>query len=196
MHCYTTMQTVISKSIRCLSCKGRSLFITVFTKYRHSIPLRINSFFSIPLKYLCLRYGLWFPFCQTRFSVKFFYQNVANISHFHHACLMLCLSMQLTCTNKQRTHKHFISYINFQTRRYGALLRPTPCFHLLVSTNVSQSKISLDAGLFYMLSADEWMSCSRPARFETSLYEAPRQTAEQTLHNKSCSHVCNRVDGP
>jgi len=80
----------------------------------------------------------------------------------------------LRAQSKQGTRKHFASNINFQTRRYGALLRPTPPFHLLVSTNVSQSEISVDAGLFYVLTADEWMSSSTAACFEPSIFEAPR----------------------
>jgi len=167
MKFYTTMQAVISISVHCLSGNGPSLNMSHLQRCSLSLnkPKIHHSFHKISLiklglldtfKISLLKIRLIIPFLFRLSSLlrspirmlRTFLNSITLDSYITYLC-------NLRAQSKQGTRKHFASNISFQTRRYGALLRPTPCFHLLVSTNVSQSKISVDAGLFYMLTADE-----------------------------------------
>ena len=171
MHCYTTMQTVIPTSVHCLSGKGRSLIISHLQRWSlslykpkiHNSFHKMSQFFPITNKLGLLDTIKIFLF-NKRFIIPFWFRlssllrNSTRMLRTILTSTMLVSCFAYLCNlhvqNKQRTHKNFASNINYQTRTNGAFLRPMHSFHLLVSTNVSQTKISLDPGLFYMLSTD------------------------------------------
>ena len=172
MHCYTTMETVISTSVHCPSSKGTSLIISRLQRWSLSLnkPKIHHSIHKISLiNPITSKLGLLDTFKISLLKIKFIIPFLFRLSSVLRSpirmlrtlltsiMLVSCITYlcNLRAQSKQGTRKHSASNINFQTRQYGALLRPTPCFHLLLSTNVSQSQISIDADLFYMLTADE-----------------------------------------
>jgi hypothetical protein len=109
---------------------------------------------------------------------------------------------------KYRTWQYLTSKINSLRRRHGGRRTVTDaCFHLLLSAGMDQSDDSLYAGLFCVLTVDEWIECLvlRAARFQLSINggteskppivfpDGKRRTVEILLENILNEFIFNLV---